>query len=115
MVWGIFRSEVLSDVCSKASEEEIESANGESYFDIVKSTEEPSAPAADGLYRIYNANVDLVDRRLYGRPFRAGEMDALILRDLMGHKSLRTTLQYAQVNGESVKKAFRAFDRQWGK
>jgi site-specific recombinase XerD len=42
---------------------------------------------------------------------RAGEMDALILRDLMGHKSLRTTLQYAQVNGESVKKAFRAFDR----
>jgi len=47
MVWGIFRSEVLSDVCSKASEEEIESANGESYFDIVKRTEEPSAPAAD--------------------------------------------------------------------
>jgi site-specific recombinase XerD len=43
---------------------------------------------------------------------RAGQMDALILRDLMGHKSLRTTLQYAQVNGESVKKAFRAFDRQ---
>ena len=42
---------------------------------------------------------------------RAGEMDALILGDLMGHKSLRTTLQYAQVNGESVKKAFRAFDR----
>ena len=42
---------------------------------------------------------------------RAGEMDALILRDQMGHKSLRTTLQYAQVNGESVKKAFRAFDR----
>jgi hypothetical protein len=42
-------------------------------------------------------------------------MDALILRDLMGHKSLRTTLQYAQVNGESVKKAFRAFDRQRGK
>ena len=38
--------------------------------------------------------------------------DALILRDLMGHKSLRTTLQYAQVNGESVKKAFRTFDRQ---
>ena len=43
---------------------------------------------------------------------RAGEMDALILRDLMGHKSLRTTLQYAQVNGDSVKKAFRTFDRQ---
>jgi site-specific recombinase XerD len=43
---------------------------------------------------------------------RAGEMDALILRDLMGHRSLRTTLQYAQVNGESVKKAFRTYDRQ---
>jgi site-specific recombinase XerD len=42
---------------------------------------------------------------------RAGQMDALILRDLMGHKSLRTTQQYAQVNGESVKKAFRAFER----
>jgi hypothetical protein len=45
----------------------------------------------------------------------AGEMDALILRDLMGHKSLRTTLKYVQVNGESVKKAFRAFDRQNGR
>jgi hypothetical protein len=33
---------------------------------------------------------------------RTGAMDALILRDLMGHKSLRTTLQYAQVNEESV-------------
>ena len=42
---------------------------------------------------------------------RAGQMDALILRDLMGHKSLRTTQQYVQVNGEAVKKAFRAFDR----
>ena len=29
---------------------------------------------------------------------RAGQMDALVLRDLMGHKSLKTTLQYAQVN-----------------
>jgi integrase/recombinase XerD len=42
---------------------------------------------------------------------RAGEMDALLLRDLMGHRSLRTTLQYAQVNGESAKKAFKIFDR----
>lgn len=42
---------------------------------------------------------------------RAGHMDALVLRDLMGHKSLRTTQQYAQVNGEAVKKAFRQFDR----
>ena len=43
---------------------------------------------------------------------RAGQMDAMILRDLMGHKSLRTTQQYAQVNGEAVKKAFQGFDRQ---
>ena len=43
---------------------------------------------------------------------RAGNMDALILRDLMGHKSLRTTQQYAQVNGKAVEKAFRAFDRE---
>ena len=39
-------------------------------------------------------------------------MDALILRDLMGHKSLRTTQQYAQVNGKAVEKAFRTFDRE---
>ena len=43
---------------------------------------------------------------------RAGNMDALILRDLMGHKSLRTTQQYAQVNGKAVEKAFREFDRE---
>ncbi len=42
---------------------------------------------------------------------RAGHMEALILRDLMGHKSLRTTQQYAQVNREAVKKAFRDFER----
>jgi len=43
---------------------------------------------------------------------RAGNMDVLILRDLMGHKSLRTTQQYAQVNGKAVEKAFREFDRE---
>lgn len=43
---------------------------------------------------------------------RAGKMDALVLRDLMGHKSLKTTLQYAQVNPEKARDAFRAFDRQ---
>ncbi len=43
---------------------------------------------------------------------RAGEIDALILRDLMGHKSLRTTQQYAKVNPEAARKAFRNFDRQ---
>ena len=43
---------------------------------------------------------------------RAGRIDALVLRDLMGHKSLRTTQRYAQVNPEEAKKAFREFDRQ---
>ena len=43
---------------------------------------------------------------------RACEIDALILRDLMGHKSLRTTQQYAKVNPEAARKAFRSFDRQ---
>jgi site-specific recombinase XerD len=33
------------------------------------------------------------------------------LRDLMGHKSLRTTQRYAQVNPDATRKAFRAFDR----
>jgi site-specific recombinase XerD len=42
---------------------------------------------------------------------RAGQMDALILRDLMGHRSLRTTQQYAKVNPEAAKAAFRAYDR----
>jgi len=45
---------------------------------------------------------------------RAGKMDALLLRDLMGHQSLKTTLQYAQVNPEAAREAFRAFDRQRG-
>ena len=42
---------------------------------------------------------------------RAGTIDALILRDLMGHKNLRTTQQYAKVNPEASKKAFQQFDR----
>jgi integrase/recombinase XerD len=42
---------------------------------------------------------------------RAGKMDALVLRDLMGHKSIRTTLRYAKVNGDRAKKAFKEFDR----
>jgi integrase len=43
---------------------------------------------------------------------RAGQMDALVLRDLMGHRSLKTTLQYAQVNPEKAREAFKEFDRQ---
>ena len=43
---------------------------------------------------------------------RAGSLDALVLRDLMGHKNIRTTLRYAQVNPERTRQAFREFDRQ---
>ena len=42
---------------------------------------------------------------------RAGKMDALVLRDLMGHRSIRTTLRYAKVNPERTRAAFREFDR----
>ena len=43
---------------------------------------------------------------------RAWTMDAFVLRDLMGHKSIRTTMRYAQVNPERVREAFRQFDRE---
>ena len=43
---------------------------------------------------------------------RAGTIDALILRDLMGHKNLRTTQQYAKVNPDATKKAFQQFDQE---
>jgi len=46
---------------------------------------------------------------------RAGQMDALLLRDLMGHQSLKTTLQYTQVNPEAAREAFRTFERRRGK
>ena len=46
---------------------------------------------------------------------RTGQMDTLVLRDLMGHRSLRTTLHYAQVNGEKAREAFKEFDRQRGR
>ena len=39
-------------------------------------------------------------------------MDALVLRDLMGHKSINTTLRYAKVNGEWTREAFRNYDRE---
>jgi len=42
---------------------------------------------------------------------RAGRMDALVLRDLMGHRTIRTTMQYARVNPERTEQAFRTFDR----
>jgi len=42
---------------------------------------------------------------------RAGKLDALVLRDLMGHKNIRTTMRYAQVNPERTREAFQDFDR----
>ena len=48
-------------------------------------------------------------RHTYGSR-RAGKMDALILRDLMGHKSLRTTQQYARVNPSVLQKAVRRYE-----
>ena len=36
----------------------------------------------------------------------------VVLRDLMGHKSIRTTLRYAEVNPERTREAFRSFDRE---
>ena len=43
---------------------------------------------------------------------RAGRIDVLVLRDLMGHRNVRTTERYARVNPEAAKKAFRAFERE---
>lgn len=43
---------------------------------------------------------------------RAGRMDALVLRDLMGHRNIRTTLRYARVNPERTRQVFEEFDRQ---
>ena len=43
---------------------------------------------------------------------RAGKVDALVLRDLMGHKSLQTTLRYAEVSPKRTREAFRQFDRE---
>jgi integrase/recombinase XerD len=43
---------------------------------------------------------------------RAGKVDTLILRDLMGHRNIRTTERYARVNPEATKKAFREFERE---
>jgi integrase/recombinase XerD len=43
---------------------------------------------------------------------RAGKMDVMVLRDLMGHRNVRTTERYALVNPEAAKKAFKEFERE---
>ena len=74
-------------------------------------------------YVLFNRYADAL-KRPDGRPVtihqlrhafgteRAGKMDALVLRDLMGHRNIRTTLRYAQVNPERTQQAFEEFDRQ---
>jgi integrase/recombinase XerD len=41
---------------------------------------------------------------------RAGVIDCLALKQLMGHQSLRTTLQYAEVNPAAARAAFRRYE-----
>ena len=43
---------------------------------------------------------------------RAGTVDPILLRDMMGHENIRTTLQYSRVNPTKTREAFKAFDRQ---
>jgi integrase/recombinase XerD len=67
---------------------------------------------AEGLTRPDGRPVTIHQLRHTFGSERAGKMDALVLRDLMGHKSIRTTMRYAQVNPEQVREAFRQYDRE---
>ena len=66
---------------------------------------------AEGLTRPDGKPVTLHQLRHTFGTERAGSMDALVLRDLMGHKNIRTTMRYAQVNPERTREAFQEFDR----
>ena len=68
--------------------------------------------AADGLKNPDGSSVTIHQLRHAFGSERAGKMDALVLRDLMGHKSIRTTLRYAEVAPERTREAFRQFDRE---
>ena len=65
---------------------------------------------AEGLLRPDGRAVTIHQLRHTFGSERAGKMDAVVLRDLMGHKSIRTTMRYAKVNPERVREAFRQFD-----
>ena len=67
---------------------------------------------ADGLKRPDSRPVTIHQLRHAFGTERAGKLDALVLRDLMGHRNIRTTLRYARVNPERTKQAFEEFDRQ---
>ena len=67
--------------------------------------------AADGLENPDGTPVTIHQLRHTFGTERAGALDALVLRDLMGHRSIRTTMRYAEVNPDRTRKAFREFDR----
>ena len=78
-----------------------------------------SYPRAYQLFRGYAAGMKNPDgsaltihqlRHTFGSE-RAGTVDPVLLRDMMGHENIRTTLQYSRVNPERTREAFRAFDR----
>ena len=67
---------------------------------------------AEGLKRPDGKPVTIHQLRHAFGTERAGRMDALVLRDLMGHRNIRTTLRYARVSLERTRQAFEEFDRQ---
>ena len=68
--------------------------------------------AAEGLKNPDGSRVTIHQLRHAFGSERAGKIDALVLRDLMGHKSIRTTLRYAEVSPDRTREAFRQFDRE---
>ena len=82
-----------------------------------------SYPRAYQLFRGYVAGMKNPDRsaltihqlrHTFGSE-RAGTVDPFMLRDMMGHENIRTTLQYSRVNPEKTREAFKSFDRKHGR
>jgi integrase/recombinase XerD len=67
--------------------------------------------AADGMENPDGTAITIHQLRHTFGTERAGAVDALVLRDLMGHKNIRTTMRYAAVNPERTRRAFNEFDR----
>jgi len=67
--------------------------------------------AADGLENPDGTPITIHQLRHTFGTERAGAVDSLVLRDLMGHKNIRTTMRYAEVNPERTRRAFNEFDR----
>lgn len=68
--------------------------------------------AADGITNPDGSQITLHQLRHSFGSERAGAIDPIILRDLMGHSDIRTTLRYSKVNPERTRNAFRDFDRE---